>query len=165
MNAVKEKTENDGFPLPRSARLLKHAQFEAVYGAGKRHFSGVLTAFYLVTAGSSSGSSVRVGLTVGRAFGGAVVRNRIKRRLRDAFRHALPQLASAMQQKGLSAEIVINPKKSLLATETSALRAEVDRAFRAIASARPQVLSPPNKAAAPARTLHSDTRARGLRKK
>lgn len=38
---------------------------------------------------------VRVGFTVTKKQGSAVVRNRIKRRLREATRHLLPELAQA----------------------------------------------------------------------
>ncbi len=50
---------------------------------------------------------LRVGFTVGRALGGAVQRNRMKRRLREAVRLTRPSNAT-------SADVVINPKKVLL---------------------------------------------------
>ena len=33
--------------FPRSARLLRHADFEQVYKRGKRHFSALMTVFFL----------------------------------------------------------------------------------------------------------------------
>ncbi|MBS1853294.1 MAG: ribonuclease P protein component [Acidobacteria bacterium] len=89
--------------FPRSARLLRHADFDRVYKQGKRHFAPHLTAFYLPRA---EGQGFRVGLTVSRALGGAVDRNRIRRRLRDAIRQLMP-----LSQVGI--DLVINPKKSL----------------------------------------------------
>ena len=68
----------------------------------------------------------RVGLTVGRALGGAVQRNRIKRRLREAVRLALATITAPV-------DIVINPKKSALSADFSQLRNEVAEAFRVIA--------------------------------
>ena len=65
---------------------------------------------------------MRVGFTVGRALGGAVQRNRMKRRLREAVRLSRP--AST-----LPVDVVINPKKSLLATDFDAVLNEVSRAF------------------------------------
>jgi ribonuclease P protein component len=119
--------------FPRSARLLRHADFERVYKQGRRHFSASITVFYLprpeegspVTAASpSSGASsgLRIGFTVGRTLGGAVQRNRIKRRLREAVRMSRPPA-------GVAADVVINPKKSLLTTNFAALLIEVTRAF------------------------------------
>jgi ribonuclease P protein component len=114
--------------FPRSARLLRHADFERVYERGKRHFSASMTVFYWPRtetdkdAKSPARSGLRVGFTVGRALGGAVQRNRMKRRLREAVRLSLPTSA-------VSADVVINPKKSLLSTDFAAVLNEVRRAF------------------------------------
>ena len=122
-----------GARFPRAARLLRHADFERVYKEGRRHFSTSLTVFYLGrpdgSAGARTGASaphgVRVGFTVGRALGGAVQRNKMKRRLREAVR------LSGMPA-GVAADVVINPKKSLLATDFAAVVNEVGRAFAVI---------------------------------
>ena len=121
--------------LPRAVRLLRHADFERVYKQGRRHFSTSLTVFYWprpeaqapVTGPASTPPStgLRVGFTVGRALGGAVQRNRLKRRLREAVRMTLPR-------PGVAADVVINPKKSLLTTDFSAVLNEVTRAFAVI---------------------------------
>jgi ribonuclease P protein component len=122
--------------FPRTARLLRHADFERVYKQGRRHFSASLTVFYFprpetqtLVAGTASSSGptagLRVGFTVGRALGGAVQRNRMKRRLREAVRLSLPQ-------PGVAADVVINPKKSLLTTDFAAILNEVTRAFAVI---------------------------------
>ena len=55
-------------------------------------------------------------------MGGAVVRNRMKRRLREAVRLARVAQAGAV-------DVVINPKKSLLTIEFAAVVNEVSRAF------------------------------------
>jgi ribonuclease P protein component len=108
--------------FPRTARLLRHADFEQVYKRGRRHFSAHMTVFYL---GREPKDGMRVGFTVGRVLGGAVVRNRMKRRLREAVR--LEGLRPDM-----SVDIVINPKKSLLTAEFLDLRKEVGQAFQVI---------------------------------
>ncbi len=108
--------------FPRAARLLKHSDFERVYKQGKRHFSSHMTVFYLRQAEGGA----RVGFTVGRVLGGAVQRNRIKRRLREAVR----------LRRGLlkvPVDVVINPKKSVLAAEFPVVVEEVSRAFDVIA--------------------------------
>jgi ribonuclease P protein component len=143
--------------FPRSARLLRHADFERVYKLGRRHFSATLTAFYLLrpeapTAGkttapkttvekvSGATQGVRIGFTVGRALGGAVQRNRMKRRLREAVRICgVPA--------GGGADVVINPKKSLLIIDFAEVVNEVKRAFVVIeqklaGKASPQRLKP-----------------------
>lgn len=121
--------------LPGCARLLRHSDFERVYQQGRRYFSTGITVFYLPrdpaeTRGAGSGPSerangrpvLRVGFTVGRALGGAVERNRIKRRLREAVRLAGPPQA-------LNADVVINPKKTVLKVQFESLLNEVRRAF------------------------------------
>ena len=108
--------------FPRGVRLLRHADFERVYRLGKRHFAAHITVFYLLR-GESQG--MRVGLTIGRALGGAVERNRIKRRLREAVRLQGPGNMAAV-------DVVINPKKSGCGMDFSELRNEVARAFEVI---------------------------------
>jgi ribonuclease P protein component len=109
--------------FPRSARLLRHADFERVYKQGRRHFSASMTVFYWQRPEAAATlSGLRVGFTVSRALGGAVQRNRMKRRLREAVR--LTWVAA-----GPNADVVINPKKSLLTTDFAAVVNEVGRAF------------------------------------
>lgn len=124
-----------GASFPRSARLLRHADFERVYKLGKRHFSASMTVFYRQrpeTVASSARADAagtvlgaRVGFAVSRVLGGAVERNRMKRRLREAVRLTRPAA-------GVNADVVIHPKKALLTADFSALLNEVRRAFVAI---------------------------------
>jgi ribonuclease P protein component len=109
--------------FPHSIRLLRHADFERVYKQGRKQYLPSMIVFYLARPAGNAGqpSSLRIGFTVSRALGGAVERNRIKRRLREAVRLSLPVKASA--------DVVINPKKSLLAMDFEALLNEVRRAF------------------------------------
>jgi ribonuclease P protein component len=133
--------------FPKSAHLLKRADFQRVYKQGRRHFSGNMTVFYLrssepgapdgceavqrgpeTVAKATAGSScVRVGFTVPRAIGKSVDRNRIRRRLREAVRHHLPELSGA---NGI--DVVFNPKRTVLGAEFEALSKEVERAFEVI---------------------------------
>ena len=107
--------------FPRSARLLRHADFEQVYKRGRRHFSAHMTVFFLAR---EQDGGMRIGFTVGKVFGGAVVRNRMKRRLREAVRLEGFRL--------IAVDVVINPKKSLLDAEFPEVRKEVGRAFQVI---------------------------------
>ena len=126
--------------FPRSSRLLRHADFERVYKQGRRHFSASMTVFYLDRQAAGSAkvpaiSGLRIGFTVGRGLGGAVQRNRMKRRLREAVRLTGPF-------PGPGADVVINPKKVLLTISFDALLNEVRQAFvvieRKLAAARPE---------------------------
>ncbi|MCU1283872.1 MAG: ribonuclease protein component [Acidobacteriales bacterium] len=133
------------FGFPKSSRLLKHSTFQNVYEVGRRHFSTSMTFFFLLSdnsGASDSASRAHVGLTVGRALGGAVDRNRIKRRVRDVVRHQLGSLNAKLAERNLAAEIVINPKKAALTADVAVLRAEVERGFAVIAAAKPGVQAP-----------------------
>jgi ribonuclease P protein component len=81
-----------------------------------------MTVFYLRHAEGET----RIGFTVGRVLGGAVQRNRIKRRLREAVRQRRAILKDAV-------DVVINPKKSVLTVDLQNLLEEIDRAFEVIA--------------------------------
>ena len=126
--------------FPKQRHLLRHADFEQVYKQGRRHFAAHMTVFYLRRDGDSGNDNksqsksktrnnlppgLRVGFTVGRVLGGAVERNRIKRRLREAVRLRRSSLLGAV-------DIVINPKKSILTLEFAAVLEEVGKAFDAI---------------------------------
>ena len=118
-----------GARFPKTSRLLKHADFDHVYQNGKRQFSGHMTVFSL----RRDAGAPRVGFTVGRVLGGAVVRNRIKRRLREAVRRNLHALATPV-------DLVINPKKSVLTLDFAELEQEIGRAFEKI-SRQPSAVS------------------------
>jgi len=125
--------------IPREYRLRKHAEFELVYRCGRRHFSPVLTAFYVLREDNSSGSgsgieidaraeaarAARVGITVGRALGKATARNRIKRRVRAAVGENLTRIKRPV-------DVVINPKKVAQDVDFRELCCEVARAFDVI---------------------------------
>ncbi|MGA9389200.1 MAG: ribonuclease P protein component [Candidatus Sulfotelmatobacter sp.] len=123
--------------FPRTARLLRHADFERVYKQGRRHFSASMTVFYWerpeakaeaptkTRAVSPVLQGLRIGFTVSRVLGGAVQRNRMKRRLREAVRLSRPVA-------GVAADVVINPKKSLLVADFADVLNEVRRAFEVI---------------------------------
>jgi len=112
------------FAFPHGVRLLRHADFERVYKQGRRHFSGSMTVFYLQrqreVAAKSSG--LRIGFTVGRALGGAVQRNRMKRKLREAVRLSRPW-------PDIDVDVVVNPKKALLTLPLDAVLNEIRQAF------------------------------------
>jgi len=137
-----EKSEPEAdLRYPRCGRLLRHADFERVYKEGQRHFSTHMTVFYrarTVNQGSVAGETgMRIGFTVSRALGGAVDRNRMKRRLRECARACWPQAAPAV-------DVVVNPKKSLLTADFAGLQEEVRRAFEVIVQKLATKPSPKN---------------------
>lgn len=78
------------YRFPKSQRLLKSAEFDRVFARRRSQSDRTL----VVYACENDGDSPRLGLVVSRKVGGAVLRNRWKRCLREAFRlaqHDLPR--------------------------------------------------------------------------
>ena len=135
-----------GGAFPKSAHLLKRSDFRRVYEQGRRHVSGNMTFFYLrfapgrrddgVRPADASRSAplaapatrARIGFTVPRALGGAVERNRIRRRMREAVRHNYTLLADLDG----TMDMVVNPRKSVLKAEFAKLSQEVAAAFAVV---------------------------------
>lgn len=85
--------------FPKHFRLLRRADFRRVYEEGQRRSASLCTVFLL----SNGLSHSRLGITVPVRVGKAVVRNRIKRRLREIFRLNRPAIAPGW-------DIVVNPR-------------------------------------------------------
>jgi ribonuclease P protein component len=66
----------------KAARILRRREFLAVQQRGERLFAGKL----VVLALQAGGSAPRIGITVSGKVANAVIRNRIKRQVRAAFR-------------------------------------------------------------------------------
>jgi ribonuclease P protein component len=105
--------------FPKRVRLLRSKDFRRVYDEGER-FSCSLFAAFCVRDAEISGP--RIGFTVPRALGKAVVRNRIKRRVREAVRLHLERLSPQWS-------IVINPRRKAFSAPMPELQKEVERLF------------------------------------
>ncbi len=103
------------FSFPKEARLTQNHEYTKVYRAGRRIPSANFLLFFLASPAGHS----RIGLSSGKKVGGAVVRNRVKRRMREIMRKyrtmfafaadvvvvAHPQAANLTQQQ-MEGEIV-----------------------------------------------------------
>ena len=80
--------------LPTEQRLLANRDFRLIYARGRSFASPVAVLHVMYRAGryASAAPGLRIGFVVSKKQGGAVVRNRIKRRLREAVRLQLPGL-------------------------------------------------------------------------
>ena len=74
--------------LKRINRLKKRYQFNYVYKSGE-HFSGEHIVLYVA---SSKTKNIKVGLAVTKKVGHAVVRNKVRRRLREIIKKQVPNL-------------------------------------------------------------------------
>jgi ribonuclease P protein component len=105
--------------FPKTARVLRSAEFRRIYDTGVRLPGPLFVAF---AKARTEGDGARLGLTVPRAVGGSVQRSRIKRRLREAFR--------LRRERFGSYDIVLNPRKAILNAEFS----EIERAMERVAA-------------------------------
>ena len=81
--------------LPQQSRMRRPEDFRRVLRTGRRA-GGSVVAGHMLLAGSDgpvrSGEPAKVGFIVSRAVGSAVVRNRVKRRLRELMRRHVASL-------------------------------------------------------------------------
>ncbi|HLW52107.1 MAG TPA: ribonuclease P protein component [Candidatus Angelobacter sp.] len=108
--------------FPKSSRLLKHADFQAVYQRGRKQFSGNMAVFFRER---DDQAGPRIGFAVGKVLGGAVQRNRIRRRMRSAVQRRLSELARPV-------DVVLHPRKAVLEMDFSRLEQEIRQLFVAI---------------------------------
>jgi len=74
--------------LPKPYRLRRSRDFARVRRAGRSSGTALLVLYVL----STRTPELRVGFSVSKRVGQAAVRNRIKRRMREAVRHQLPSV-------------------------------------------------------------------------
>ena len=119
----------DGKPEPASeplGRLTKRVEFQRV-SRGRRVSVKTFTlqSRRREARESESSSSPRVGLTVTKSVGGAVERNRVRRRLKEALRAAAPLEAESDH------DYVLMARREALGRRFAALVDDVRHAFRA----------------------------------
>jgi ribonuclease P protein component len=104
--------------FPKSARLRKRPQFLALSRTGNKTQS----ANFVVIKSANDAKESRLGITVSGKVGNSVVRNRIKRQVREYFRRrraALPQ----------STDFLIIARSGAAALPGAAISAELERAM------------------------------------
>ena len=75
--------------FPKAARLTQSSEFARLKRDGAAFHGKYLI---LSVLKDLPGAEVRAGFITSRRVGGAVIRNRVRRRLREIVRHARPQL-------------------------------------------------------------------------
>ena len=77
--------------MQRRNRLSRSRDFDAVYRNGRSVSTRFLVLYRFDREGEDDGEA-RLGIAVPKKIGGAVVRNRIKRRLREVWRELLSEV-------------------------------------------------------------------------
>jgi len=125
--------------LPQQSRIRRPEDFRRVLRTGRRA-GGSVVAGHLLLVGSEgpvrSGDPAKVGFVISRAVGSAVVRNRVRRRLRELMRRRVASLpggcllvlraypaAASARQEDLAADLDLVIGR-LLRRQVGALRQE-----------------------------------------
>lgn len=96
--------------LPPGRRLRRRAEFQRVFETGRRAHGR-----YVTIIAATGASHARLGIVASKKLGGAVLRNRAKRLIRETFR-TLDEAAPAR------VDLVVVPKVTLFDASLSRLR-------------------------------------------
>ena len=108
--------------FPRASRLTARRQFVSVYDRGRK----ARRSAFLVFGRPNQLGYCRLGLTVTRRAGCAVIRNRIKRRMRDLFRRHRQELPGSL-------DLVVNAHSRVLESTVEQLERDFMSAVRELA--------------------------------
>ena len=111
-------------------RLRVRGEFTEVQEHGRR-----IAMRYLVLIGAPNTlGRDRLGIIASRRLGGAVVRNRAKRRLRELFRHR--EIVETAASPGLTLDLVAIPRRELVTAPYLAVESEFVKALARLRTAR-----------------------------
>lgn len=115
--ATRLASERPGERWTRDKRLLRRSDFRKTYEDGRKLHGALLTVFVRPNGIDRD----RVGITITKRVGNAVVRNTVRRRLREIFRVEAP--GRGPSEKGY--DLVVNVKDVAREAPFEALRGEV----------------------------------------
>lgn len=118
------RSEHSGLDqgFPRACRLTARSQFLDIYARGRR----VSSRSFMIFGVPNGRGHCRLGVTATRKLGGAVLRNRAKRTLREIFRRNRLSLRPPI-------DLVVNASPSMIQRTPAELEAEFLRAFARLA--------------------------------
>lgn len=108
----------------RQSRLLRREQFRYVARNGRRVRQGCFVMLVAMREPQGHGGGARLGITVSHRVGTAVARNRLKRIVREWFRHQQPRMRQNL-------DIVVIPQRPAAASSRAQLMAALGEAARA----------------------------------
>jgi ribonuclease P protein component len=116
--------------LPAAARMRHRQSFERAVRAGHRATRDAVTVHLAREPNREPSSRPEVGFIVGRGVGPAVIRNRVRRRLRHIVRDRLDVLTAQLP----GAAIVVRAAPAAAGSDFPKLAADFDRALAAVLS-------------------------------
>jgi ribonuclease P protein component len=105
-------------------RLRSHVDFQAVHEQGRR----VRARFVTLIGRPNAMDRDRLGIIASRKLGGAVTRNRAKRRLREVFRRQDPDLSAARGHRPL--DVVVIARREFIDAPLAVVEADFQVALR-----------------------------------
>lgn len=110
--------------LPRAYRLTRSEQFRATIKNGRRAGGRLLVTHWA----ADDVDGLQVGFVVSRAVGGSVVRNRVKRRLRELCADRIQAGLTGLPQKGLpeTGSLVVRALPGAGRADSASLGRELD---------------------------------------
>jgi ribonuclease P protein component len=108
--------------LPAAARLRRRAEFTAAVRGGSRAATSLFVVHLELADPADAGRPRAAGFVVARAVGGAVDRNRVRRRLRHLVRSRLDRLPPG-------AHLVVRANPAASVASSAAMAAQLDRAL------------------------------------
>lgn len=104
--------------LPADRKLRRRREFQRVFERGRRTHGRFIT----LIAAPTDAHATRLGIVASRKLGGAVVRNRAKRLIREMFRKAT--------YAGPPVDLVVIPKNTLLTADVEGLQRDYTMTLR-----------------------------------
>ena len=104
--------------FPKHLRLLRRSDFRRVYEEGERRSAPLCALFFR----ANGLRETRLGITAPGRLGSSVVRNRVKRRLREVFRLNRASIPAGW-------DIVLNPRPAVAQRPFESLQREILRLF------------------------------------
>jgi ribonuclease P protein component len=98
-------------------RLTQRGSFNYIYKKGKRSFDKLLILYYV------EAYNLKLGVSVNKKVGNSVVRNKVKRRIKEAFRQIIPLIKP-------SYNMVISAREGIERASYAEIRGAIERVLQ-----------------------------------
>jgi len=112
--------------FPKSARLRQSQEFKRTLDGGRKVVCARMILFGRLREPDEPQDGLRLGLIVSKKVGESVERNRVKRQLREGFRHMAQDVAEAAGQL----DLVVIARHGAAEIEGKVLQAELQSCFK-----------------------------------